>query len=58
MEGKNSNRKVESSLKRTSFLGHLGLIVGAYRELEVGVFLIFSGSSRVVEKWRDSTQIN
>jgi transposase len=35
MMGKNSIRSVESSMKRTSFLGHLGLIVGAYRELEV-----------------------
>ena len=35
MIGRNNSRRVESSLKRTSFLGHLGLIVGAYRELEV-----------------------
>ena len=35
MIGKNNSRRVESSLKRTSFLGHLGLIVGVYRELEV-----------------------
>ncbi|MDR3666542.1 MAG: IS1634 family transposase [Ignavibacteriaceae bacterium] len=35
MIGKKSIRSVESSMKRTSFLGHLGLIVGAYRELEV-----------------------
>src|SRR5664280_2015108 len=35
MKGKNSSRRVESSLKRASFLGHLGLIVGAYKELEV-----------------------
>ena len=35
MIGRNNSRRIESSLKRTSFLGHLGLIVGAYRELEV-----------------------
>ncbi len=31
----NSSRRIESSLKHTRFLGHLGLIVGAFRELEV-----------------------
>jgi transposase len=35
MIGKNSNRRVESSLKRTSFVGHLGLLVGLFRELEI-----------------------
>jgi transposase len=35
MADKNSSRRVESSFKRASFLGHLGLIVGSYRELEV-----------------------
>jgi hypothetical protein len=35
MTEKNSSRKAESSLKRTRFLGHLGLIVGVFRELEV-----------------------
>ena len=35
MAEKNSSRRVESSLKRTRFLGHLGLIVGVFRELEV-----------------------
>ena len=35
MAEKNSSRRVESSLKRTSFLGHLGLIAGVFRELEV-----------------------
>lgn len=35
MAAKNNSRRVESSLKRTSFLGHLGLIAGVFRELEV-----------------------
>jgi transposase len=35
MIGKNSNRRVESSLKRTSFVGHLGLLVGLFRELGI-----------------------
>ena len=35
MIGKNSSRRVESSLKRTRFIGHLGLMVGVFRELEV-----------------------
>jgi transposase len=35
MAEKNSSRRVESSLKRTRFLGHLGLIAGVFRELEV-----------------------
>jgi transposase len=35
MIGKNINRRVESSLKRTRFIGHLGLIVGVFRELEI-----------------------
>ena len=35
MIGKNSSRRVESSLKRTRFMGHLGLMVGVFRELEV-----------------------
>jgi transposase len=35
MAEKNSSRRVESSLKRASFLGHLGLITGVFRELEV-----------------------
>jgi transposase len=35
MADKNSSRKVESSIKRTRFLGHLGLITGVFRELEV-----------------------
>jgi transposase len=35
MAEKNSSRRVESSLKRTRFLGHLGIIAGVFRELEV-----------------------
>jgi hypothetical protein len=35
MIGKNSSRRVESSLKRTRFVGHLGLMVGVFRELEI-----------------------
>jgi transposase len=35
MAEKNSSRRVESSLKRTRFLGHLGLMAGVFRELEV-----------------------
>lgn len=35
MIDKSNIRRVESSLKRTSFLGHLGIIVGTYRELEI-----------------------
>jgi transposase len=35
MPEKNSIRRVESTLKRTRFLGHLGLIAGVFRELEV-----------------------
>jgi hypothetical protein len=35
MAEKNSSRRVESSLKRTRFLGHPGLIAGVFRELEV-----------------------
>ncbi|MCC4765715.1 DUF4277 domain-containing protein, partial [Methanosarcina sp. DH1] len=35
MADKNNIRRVESSIKRTSFLGHLGLIAGVFRELEV-----------------------
>ena len=35
MSEKNSSRRVESSLKRTRFLGHLGLMAGVFRELEV-----------------------
>jgi len=35
MAEKNSSKRVESSLKHTKFLGHLGLIVGVFRELEV-----------------------
>jgi transposase len=32
---KNSNRRVESSLKRTRFIGHLGLVVGVFKELKI-----------------------
>jgi len=32
--GKNSSRRVESSLKSTGFLGHPGLMAGVFRELE------------------------
>ena len=35
MSEKNSSRRVQSSLKRTRFLGHLGLMAGVFRELEV-----------------------
>ncbi|KKG51870.1 IS1634 family transposase [Methanosarcina mazei] len=35
MAEKNSSRRVESSFKRTKFLGHLGLMAGVFRELEV-----------------------
>lgn len=35
MAEENSSRRVESSLKRTRFLGHLGLMAGVFRELEV-----------------------
>ena len=35
MIGKNINRRVESSLKRTRFIGHLGIMVGVFRELEI-----------------------
>lgn len=35
MADKNNSRRVESSIKRTRFLGHLGLIAGVFRELEV-----------------------
>ncbi|PAV12709.1 transposase [Methanosarcina spelaei] len=35
MADKNNSRLVESSIKRTRFLGHLGLIAGVFRELEV-----------------------
>jgi len=35
MADKNNSRRVESSIKRTSFLGHLGLIAGVFQELEV-----------------------
>ena len=35
MVEKNISRRVESSLKRTKFLGHLGIIAGVFRELEV-----------------------
>ncbi len=35
MPEKNSSGRVESSLKRTRSLGHLGLIAGVFRELEV-----------------------
>jgi transposase len=35
MAEKNSSRRVESSLKRTRFLGHLGLMAGVFQELEV-----------------------
>ena len=35
MAEKNSSRRIESSLKRTRFLGHLGLVAGVFRELEV-----------------------
>jgi len=35
MADKNNSKRVESSIKRTSFLGHLGLIAGVFRELEV-----------------------
>ncbi|HWR25551.1 MAG TPA: IS1634 family transposase [Methanosarcina sp.] len=35
MAEKNISRRVESSLKRTRFLGHLGLMVGVFREFEV-----------------------
>ncbi|KKH27273.1 IS1634 family transposase [Methanosarcina mazei] len=35
MAEKNSSRRVESSLKRTKFLGHLGLMAGVFRELEI-----------------------
>lgn len=35
MRQKNGNRKVESSIKRTNFIGHLGLVAGIFRELEV-----------------------
>ena len=35
MIGKNSNRRVESSLKRTRFIGHLGLVVGVFKELKI-----------------------
>jgi transposase len=32
---KNDNVKVNSSIKRTKFLGHLGLIAGIFREFEI-----------------------
>ncbi len=35
MADKNNSRRVESSIKRTRFSSHLGLIVGILRELEV-----------------------
>jgi transposase len=35
MIGKNSNKRVESSLKRTRFIGHLGLVVGVFKELKI-----------------------
>jgi Transposase len=35
MADKNNSRRVESSIKRTRFLGHLGLIAGVFLELEV-----------------------
>jgi len=35
MADKNNSRRAESSIKRTRFLGHLGLIAGVFRELEV-----------------------
>ncbi|AKB43292.1 Mobile element protein [Methanosarcina vacuolata Z-761] len=35
MADKNNSRRVESPIKRTSFLGHLGLIAGVFQELEV-----------------------
>ena len=39
MADKNNSRRVESSIKRTRFLGHLGLIAGVFRELEVDKFI-------------------
>jgi transposase len=39
MAEKNSIRRVESSLKHTKFLGHLGIITGVFRELEVDKFI-------------------
>ncbi len=35
MADKNNSRRAESSIKRTRFLGHLGLIAGVFREREV-----------------------
>jgi len=35
MAEKSISRRVESSLKHTKFLGHLGIIAGVFRELEV-----------------------
>ena len=32
---KNNNRNADAIIKRTTFLGHLGIIVGLFRELEV-----------------------
>jgi len=32
---KNDSRNVDASVKRTSFIGHLGLIVGLFRELGI-----------------------
>ena len=32
---KNDSRNVDEAVKRTSFVGHLGLIAGLFRELEI-----------------------
>jgi len=32
---KNDSRNVDTAVKRTSFVGHLGLIAGLFRELEI-----------------------
>ena len=31
---KNGSRKIDAAVKRTSFIGHLGLIAGLFWELE------------------------
>jgi len=51
MADKNNSWRVEPSIKRTRFLGHLGLIAGVYRELEVDKLI----DEKLPKIWKKST---